>query len=327
LLNRIVRSNLLSLSRPYTAHEPAHGTNPFFRPMYYLVYGALYLVSLLPMRLLYLIADGIYLLVYYAFGYRKKVVMANLEIAFPEKTEAERVRIAKKFYRNFIDSFIEVIKLISASEAFLHKRFTIDVAVLDELHKTGRSCQIHLGHTFNWEWGQIVLTKLTKFKILVVYQPITNKIFEKLFYTLRTRTGNAFLPATDMRNSICQHQQSQYLLGLVADQNPGNPESSYWLNFFGRPAPFVCGPEKGARASNLPVVFARIEKPRRGYYHGTLTLGATDPGLLPEGELTRKYVHYLENVIRRNPDMWLWSHRRWKHAWKEAYADKWIGGN
>jgi Kdo2-lipid IVA lauroyltransferase/acyltransferase len=294
--------------------------------MYYLLYGALYLISLLPMRLLYLLADGIYMLVYHGFGYRKDVVMANLRIAFPDKTEAERAGIAKKFYHNFIDSFIEVIKLVSASEAFLHKRFTADVRVLEEVYKTGKSCQLHLGHTFNWEWGQLILTKLTKFKILVVYMPITNKVFEKLFYNLRVRTGNAFLPATDMRNSICRYQQTQYLLGLVADQNPGNPESSYWLNFFGRPAPFVSGPEKGARSSKLPVVFACIEKPRRGYYHATLKLGAQDASLLPEGELTRNYVGYLESVIRRNPDMWLWSHRRWKHAWKEEYADKWIGG-
>src|SRR5882757_3640345 len=163
--------------------------------MYYIYNGALYLLSLLPMRILYFLADGLYGLVYYGFGYRKKVVMANLLIAFPEKTEAERARIAKKFYHNFLDSFIEVVKLLSASDRFLKKRFTMDTTVLQELHATGRSCQVHLGHTFNWEWGQLVLTGLTDYKILVVYQPITNDFFEKLFYRLRTRTGNAFLPA------------------------------------------------------------------------------------------------------------------------------------
>jgi KDO2-lipid IV(A) lauroyltransferase len=295
--------------------------------MYYFFYGLLYLLSLLPMRILYLLSDGLYLLLYYGFGYRKKVVMTNLQIAFPDKTEAERKKIAKKFYRNFIDSFIEVIKLLSASEAFLHKRFTIDTSELNGLYETGKSCQIHLGHTFNWEWGQLVLTKLTRFKILVVYMPITNVLFERLFYKLRTSSGNAFLPANRMREAMEPYQKSQYLLGLVADQNPGNPASSYWLNFFGVPTPFVSGPEKGARAAGLPVVFARIEKPRRGYYHATLKLGTMDASSLPEGELTRNYVRYLESVIRLNPDMWLWSHRRWKHAWKEEYAGMWIDGN
>lgn len=292
--------------------------------MYYLFYGFLYIVSLLPMRVLYFISDALYGLIYYVLGYRRKVVMSNLAIAFPDKTEAERLRIAKKFYHNFIDSFIEVIKLVSAGDAFLRKRFTADVRVLNDLHATGKSCQIHLGHTFNWEWGQLVLSELTPYKIMVVYMPISSPVLEKLFYKLRTRTGNVFLPATNMREAIGPYLQTQYALGLVADQNPGNLQAAYWLNFLGKRTPFVSGPEKGARSSEMPVVFACIEKPRRGYYHATMKLAAEDSSQLPEGELTRRYVRYLEEVIRRNPDMWLWSHRRWKHTWKEEYTPMWI---
>lgn len=287
--------------------------------LYYLFYGFLYLVSLLPMRLLYFVSDALYGLIYYCIGYRRKVVMDNLRRAFPDKTEAERIRIAKKFYHNFIDSFIEVIKLISASDAWVSKRFTIEVGVLDELYASGRACQMHLGHTFNWEWGQLALTPLTKFKILVVYMPISNNMMEKLFYRIRTRSGNVFLPAPKMRETITPYLPTQYLLGLVADQCPGNMQTSYWIDFLGRPAPFASGPEKGARAGSLPVVFASIEKPRRGYYHATVQLACRDAAALPEGELTRMYVRYLESVIRRRPEMWLWSHRRWKHAWKEEY--------
>ncbi|HWK02396.1 MAG TPA: hypothetical protein VNS58_02110 [Puia sp.] len=292
--------------------------------MYYLFYGFLYMVSLLPMRVLYFISDVIYGLLYHVLGYRKEVVMSNLAIAFPDKTQAERLIIAKKFYHNFIDSFIEVIKLVSAGDAFLQKRFTADVTELNELFKTGKSCQIHLGHTFNWEWGQLVLSKLTPYKIMVVYMPITSAVMEKLFYKLRTRSGNVFLPATNMREAILPYLQTQYALGLVADQNPGNLHTAYWLNFFGKPTAFVSGPEKGARATGMPVVFACIEKPRRGYYHATMKLAAADTSQLAEGELTLNYVRYLEEVIRRNPDMWLWSHRRWKHAWKEEYTPQWI---
>ena len=294
--------------------------------MYYFFYGFLYLVSLLPMRVLYLLADVFYVIIYYGFGYRRKVVMDNLEKAFPEKTDAERVRIAKKFYHNFIDSFIEVVKLVSASEAFLRKRFTVDVSELNEVYKTGKSCQLHLGHTFNWEWGQLVLTQLTKYKILVVYMPIGNKVFEKLFYRLRTRSGNAFLPASTMKEAIAPYLSTQYLLGLVADQSPGSMHSSYWLDFLGRPTAFASGPEKGARNCQLPVLFASIEKPKRGYYHARIKLACMDASQLPEGELTRQYVRYLEGVIRQQPDMWLWSHRRWKHAWKNEYAPMRIDG-
>lgn len=276
------------------------------------------------MRILYIISDAIYGLVYYVIGYRRKVVMNNLLIAFPEKTESERLQIARKFYRNFIDSFIEVIKLMSAGDSFLQKRFSVNMEVLDELYKSGKSCQLHLGHTFNWEWGQLVLSTLTPYKLMVVYMPISNKVFEKLFYKLRTRSGNIFLPANNMREAISPHLKNQYLLGLVADQNPGKPQSAYWLNFFGRPSPFVSGPEKGARENNLPVVFAYMEKPRRGHYHAVLKLATPDAGQMCSGKITLDYVRYLEYVIRKNPDMWLWSHRRWKHSWKAEYKDQWI---
>ena len=287
--------------------------------MYYFFYGFLYLVSLLPMRVLYLLSDFMYGIIYYGIGYRRKVVMDNLRHAFPEKSETDLICIAKKFYHNFIDSFMEVIKLVSASESWLHKRFTVDVQVLDELYATGKSCQMHLGHTFNWEWGQIVLTELTRYKILVVYMPISNKVFERLFYQIRTRSGNGFLPAPRIRESIIPYLPSRYLLGLVADQSPGNMQTSYWIDFMGRPTPFASGPEKSARNGNLPVVFASIHKPRRGHYHGTMHLACMDAAALPEGELTRKYVRYLESVIHNRPDMWLWSHQRWKHAWKDEY--------
>ncbi|HLX67312.1 MAG TPA: amidohydrolase family protein, partial [Puia sp.] len=165
-------------------------------------------------------------------------------------------------------------------------------------------------------------TALTKYQILVVYMPISNKPLEKLFYRLRTRNGNAFLPAPTMREAIVPYQSSQYLLGLVADQSPGNMQNVYWIDFLGRATPFAAGPEKGARSGHLPVVFASIDKPRRGHYHATMQLACMDAAELPEGELTREYVRYLEAVIRRRPDMWLWSHRRWKHAWKEEYESK-----
>ena len=99
------------------------------------------------------------------------------------------------------------------------------------------------------------------------------------------------------------------------------------MNFFGRPTGFVAGPEKGARAGNLPVLFTYIVKPKRGYYRAFLEVACEDPSALEEGELTLRYAHYMEKVIRSNPEMWLWSHRRWKHSWNQAYAKNWIGEN
>jgi Kdo2-lipid IVA lauroyltransferase/acyltransferase len=293
--------------------------------MYYFIYGLFYLISLLPMRVLYFFSDGIYIIVYRMIGYRKDVVMDNLQMAFPEKTNEERIKIAKQFYHNLIDSFIETIKLLSASNNFLKEHVTANWEVLEPVYKTGKSCQLHLGHTFNWEWGQHVLTDFTGYQILVVYMPLTNKIFEKLMYKLRTRNGNIFISASNMRTEMPTFANTKYLLGLVADQSPGSMHNAYWTNFLGRPTPFVSGPERGARAGGLPVFFTSIIKPKRGYYKASIELACDDASVLKEGELTIAYARYMENAIRKNPEMWLWSHRRWKHNWKPEHEKNWIG--
>ena len=292
--------------------------------MYYIVYGLLYLVSLLPLRVLYILSDAIYILAYRILGYRRKVVLDNLQVVFPEKTLAERKKIAGKFYHNFIDSIIESLKMVSASDAYIMKRVSGNWEVLNNLYKTGRSCQIHLGHTFNWEWANLAGAKAMHYTFLGVYMPIKNKIFDRLFRRLRSKSGTVLMPATEMRTAMLPWRAKQYCIGLVADQSPSAPEKSIWLNFFGKPTGFVPGPETGARAGNIPVVFANIEKPRRGYYKVVFTLAEDQPASLQKGELTLRYARYLEQVIKQQPDMWLWSHRRWKKEWKEEYKKLWV---
>ncbi|MBO9634190.1 MAG: lipid A biosynthesis acyltransferase [Chitinophagaceae bacterium] len=292
--------------------------------MYYLVYGILYVFSLLPMWLLYIISDILAILVFVVIGYRRKVILDNIAIAFPEKSLKERKKIARQFYHNFVDNFIETIKLLSVSPAWINKRFALDSDPFQKLYADGRKVQLHLGHNFNWELANAFMPMHTEFEFLVVYMPIKNKAMDRLFMHLRTRTGSKMLPATNMRNAIVHYRHSQYMLALVADQAPGSPTNAYWLNFFGRPTPFVRGPESGARIGNIPVVFAEIYKTSRGKYRVHVEVGSENPRELPEGELTRRYIRFLESSIRKHPEMWLWSHRRWKHPWKEEYSKFWI---
>src|SRR4051794_36994082 len=121
--------------------------------MYYLIYGFLYLLSLLPLPVLYLFSDLAYFIIYHLTGYRKGIVMQNLDIAFPKKSLQEKEAIAKQFYKNFTDTFIETIKLISAGERFIRKHFYGDVSLFSDLHARGLKCQVHLGHNFNWEFA------------------------------------------------------------------------------------------------------------------------------------------------------------------------------
>lgn len=293
--------------------------------MYYVVYGLLYGVSLLPMWLLYPMADVLALLLYYVIGYRRKVTRSNLRMAFPEKTEEEISRIEKKFYRNFVDSFIETIKLLSASHTYIKQRFVIDnPEILDNFYDEGRKCQLHLGHTFNWEVANVAMPLICRYPFIVAYMPVENKIFERFFLHLRGRTGSILLPSNRMQRAIIPYRNTQYLLTLVADQAPANSEQSYWLNFFGRPTSFLRGPERGARIADIPAVFVKFYKSRRGHYRVFLTTLSDHPAALPEGELTRRYCRILEDAIREHPDLWLWSHRRWKAVWKEEFRNMWI---
>ena len=293
--------------------------------MYYLVYGILYGMSLLPMWLLYGFSDALAFFLFAIIRYRRHVVLSNLQIAFPEKTAAECLSIARKFYRNFTDNFIETIKLLSASPAFLEKRFVIDnPEILDQFYDQGRKVQLHLGHLFNWEIAGVAMPLRTRFTFLVVYMPVENKVFERLFLRLRGRYGTVLLPATRMQRAILPYRNQLYMLTLVADQAPGGPEDTYWLNFFGRPTAFIRGAERGARIGDIPAVFARIYKNRRGYYRARLTTIAEHPGELQEGELTRRYRSLLEDAIRQQPDGWLWSHKRWKFNWKESLRPFWV---
>jgi Kdo2-lipid IVA lauroyltransferase/acyltransferase len=246
--------------------------------------------------------------------------MQNLTTAFPEKSENEKLHISKKFYRNFTDNFIESIKFLSASNKFIAKHFTGNLEVFTPLYEQGKKCQIHLAHNFNWELANLAVSLLTPYQVLSVYMPIKNKVFDQLFKYLRTRTGTILLSAHRMRHEFLPYRNTQYLLGLIADQNPGDLRFAWWFNFFNRPAPFVKGPEKGARSNNTAVVFCYFTKPKRGYYHGYFEVATTDPASLPETELTKNYIAYLEKVISNAPEMWLWSHRRWKHEWKPEYG-------
>lgn len=293
--------------------------------MYYLVFGLLYAISLLPTWLLYGISDGLAFILYAVIRYRRNIVADNLRIAFPEKTDRERRHIARSFYRHFTDSFMETIKLLSASRRWMKQRFVMDnLEVMEKFAREGRKIQLFLGHQLGWEVANVTMPLLTSFKFIVAYMPLGNRIFERLFLYLRGRTGTVLLPVTNMLRTMMPYRNTVYCLTLVADQSPSGPDNNYWLNFFGRPTAFVRGAEKGARAGDIPALFVRIHRKGRGRYHGELTLISDHPARLPEGEITLRYRDLLEAAIREQPATWLWSHKRWKFDWDENYASLWV---
>ena len=289
--------------------------------MYYIVYGFLYVLSLLPLRVLFLVSDLIYFLLYYVAGYRRQLVASNLLIAFPEKTEEERKKIAKQFYLNFTDTFIESIKMISISRKELEKRSNCEIDYLNELIAKGYNIHIMAGHQFNWEFANLVYAMYLKAPFVGIYMPMSNKIFEKIFYKIRSAHGTIMISARDFKNKMHTVFSRQYILALAADQNPGNPANAYWVNFFGKPAPFVTGPGKGAVKNNTAVVFVAFSKPKRGHYSFKIVPITENGSSYTPEQLTVMYKNALEDAIRKDPSNYLWSHRRWRHEWKKEYSE------
>ncbi|HEX5153893.1 MAG TPA: lysophospholipid acyltransferase family protein [Parafilimonas sp.] len=283
--------------------------------MYYLTYSLLYLISLLPFWVLYGISYCAYIILYYFIGYRKEVVLSNLSIAFPEKSLDERKAIAKKFYKNFTDNFIEVVKMFSISPAQLQKRITWDYESLNKYYETGKNVQFHLGHFFNWEYANFSVSLESKFQVLVVYRTIFNKAMNKIFIRLRTRFNAKIIAANAFLKEFKPYSKERFCIVFVADQNPSKPIRGYWLPFFGKLAPFVTGPEKTARLTNAICLYVKFKKIKRGYYHVQLLEISDNPKQTAEGDITKSFVKYMEENIREQPETYLWSHRRWRHTY------------
>lgn len=293
--------------------------------MYFIIYGFLYLLSLLPFPIIYLLSDFIYFLLYYVFGYRKTTVINNLRLAFPEKSDEEIKKITKRVFHNLTDTFIEIIKFISMSKKTFEKRCRGDFSVIEELINKGKNVQLHAGHQFNWEYGSLFMSKaITTIPSYAIYMPINNKAVERLFLKIRERYGTIFIKATEFREKREEIFNERFAFFLAADQNPGSPGSAYWLNFFSKAAPFITGPEIGGIKNNTAIVFVRSKILTRGHYMLECTVCCENAAETSPGEITRAFRDFLEKIITEEPHNYLWTHRRWKWDYNDSYKENWI---
>ncbi|WP_276132836.1 lysophospholipid acyltransferase family protein [Polluticoccus soli] len=280
--------------------------------MYYLLLVLLYPISLLPLQVLYLLSDLFYIIVYHLVGYRKAIVMDNLQHAFPQKTEQELLAIRKEFYRNFCDQWIETIKLLSISQKELNKRVTGNWEVFHQVDAKEKNTYALLGHTFNWEWANVVCQYNVAQQFVGFYMPATSEAFDKLMIKARTRSG-AWLISMKAKKAMQRLEGVRYIVGLVADQNPSALQHAVWLNFMNRETAFFNGPEKLARRAKAAVVFAGINKVKRGYYNIHLHLLTEDASHTENGFVMQQYVQFMVQQLHSQPANWLWTHKRWKH--------------
>jgi len=265
--------------------------------------------------LLYLLSDGLYLVLYYIIGYRKKVVITNLRNAFPGKNEKELEQISKAYYRYLCDLFLEVIKFLTISNKSMVKHCIYPPEYIELFNKYAekkKSIILVMGHWGNWEWSGNAFSLVCRQQLYVIYHPLHNKQFNRLIYSMRSRFGTKLIAMKDTLREMLSHKNDVSATAFVADQTPP-PEGAYWTTFLNQDTPVFNGTEKIARKINYTVFYARVKRIKRGYYTISAEVIAEEPAKTNEGEITELYIRKLEKDIIEMPEIWLWSHRRWKH--------------
>jgi len=282
---------------------------------FYIFYGINWIVTLLPLRVLYLFSDILFLLVYYFPGYRRKIVAENLKNAFPEKSEFQRSAIQREFYHHLCDLIVEILKLTHISNKELHKRMKYtNPELLYRLYDESRDAVIIFSHYCNWEWTNIT-SDFTRHLNVPVYKPLNNKYFDRFMYNLRKRDGSKPVAMSNIVREILINRKNnrKAIYGLISDQTPPKAEIKYRTTFLNQDTPVFLGAEKIALKYDMAVIFLNIQKVRRGYYNYTMELLFEHTAGLPEHVITETHVKRLDEIVREKPEYWLWSHRRWKY--------------
>lgn len=284
------------------------------RLLFYLVLKPL---SYMPMSVLSFFSDITFFLSYHLVKYRRKVVKENLKNAFPEKTPDELKEIEKGFYHHFTDFIFESIKSISISEKDVLARTSIkNVELLDKYYKQNKNVLVVCGHYNNWEFYALSLPKQLKHTTYSLYQPLKNKFFDRILLNSRKRNGMKLIKTRDIFKFFQEKNDNPKLMVIVNDQSPTNKQKAYWNTFLNQDTGWNVGPEKLAKKFNYVVLFGHSKKIKRGVYEVEFSLVTETPQQTNDEYITDKYSSILEDIIKKKPEFWLWSHKRWKHSKK-----------
>ena len=289
--------------------------------MYYIIYAIWYLLSLLPFWIHYLFSDLIYLILYKLSGYRVKVVRKNLTESFPEKTEEELREIERKFYHRLCDYFVELVKTMTMSDRQIRQRMVFKgTEAIEQCVADGQSVALYLGHTFNWEWvTSLPLVISDQSHCGQLYHAIENPAFDRLLLRQRQRWGAECIALADILRKTIEYKRKNQLtiIGYIGDQVPHWNNIHHWCWFLNHDTPVMTGAERIAVKNHQAVFYLEIIQKRRGHYEAEFKLMTRTPEKLEEFETTDMYYQMLEANIRRQPELWLWSHNRWKRTREE----------
>lgn len=288
---------------------------------YHLLYFFLKLLSYIPFRVMYVISDVLYVLIYYIFRYRRAIVRKNLTESFPEKSLCEIIDIEKKFYRFFADNLLETCKMttISREEMGRRMKFT-NMETFNAVQREGKSVALYMGHFGNWEWCSSMPLYFEKGTTSAeIYHKLRNESMDRLMMRNRERMGAMCVEMRKTARYINEQAKagSTCVVGFIADQSPRKRDSRYFLHFLNHEVPVLVGTEKIAKHYEFEAWFLNVRRVRRGFYEAEYVRMHEDPKSLPDFELTAIYFRMLEEAIRRQPELYLWTHRRFKHARKQ----------
>lgn len=279
------------------------------------IFKIILLFSRVPLRILYWISDLIFFVIYYMVGYRRKVVLENLQNSFPEKSAEELKQIGKNFYLNFCDYIVETFRSFSISSTELRVRVQhLNQDVFRDAKEENKNVILLAGHIFNWEWYNVLATIIPQEHSFPVYRKVQNNFWEEKIKSLRNRFGNKALEAKEVIRHIFKNPNdgnSVYM--FVADQTPHFSEVTYGLNFLNQKTPAFVGYDKLSTRMDLVFVFCEMKKVKRGFYQINYYRIYPEGEKFTEFEVVKKFHHLLQNTINKRPDNYLWSHRRWKY--------------
>ena len=288
--------------------------------MYHLLSFLLKLISYIPFRALYVLSDGLYYILYYIIRYRRKIVRKNLTESFPALKGKEILQVEKKFYRYFTDQVLESCKMatISPEEMKKHMKFT-NIEAANAVFKEGKSIALYMGHYGNWEWiSSIPLWVAEGVTSVQIYHKLRNDNTNRLILNMRERLGAISVEMRKTARYITEITNTNQVsvIGFIADQSPKKKEVRYFLPFLHHRTPILVGTEKIVKHYGFEAWFLDMKRVKRGYYEAELIRMHEEPASLPDFELTEIYFRVLEKMIQERPELYLWTHNRFKHATK-----------
>ena len=276
------------------------------------IYPILWVTSMLPFRLLYVVSDGLYFILYRLVGYRKKTVSENLKLVFPEKSEAERKRIEKKFYHHLCDIILEAIKSMNIRKEDMKERFKFtNIEIIKDFEKRNKSISLMCAHYGSWEWI-FILQEYTSHKTFAIYKRLNNKYFDRMIRKIRARY-DSYLISTKETAAVLTENKKKGLLtinGFAADQSPKKNKAYHWNKFMGIDVPVHTGAEMLSKKLDLSVVFFSVKRVKRGFYETTFKTLTEAPNNFEDYKITDQFIALVENQIYEAPEYYLWTHKR-----------------